>query len=167
MFWQGGFTFYSAVVVPVGQSVLGSHRKQGLITREVTVYLNLAGTLALAVLAWDIAATADSVTRRRWRGVAWLAMVLAQVFLLWMHGQLSGLLDSEQAVLLDASAFRAGHRWYLWISTIQWGAGVVYAILTLWAWSQEDRNAGKSEIPLTPQPLSPEAGERGDGIREP
>ena len=29
MFWQGGFMFYGAVVVPVGAEVLGSHRAQG------------------------------------------------------------------------------------------------------------------------------------------
>jgi hypothetical protein len=29
MFWQGGFTFYEAVVVPVGSEILGSHQDQG------------------------------------------------------------------------------------------------------------------------------------------
>jgi hypothetical protein len=27
MFWQGGFMFYGAVVVPVGAEALGSHRE--------------------------------------------------------------------------------------------------------------------------------------------
>src|SRR5260370_16274673 len=53
MFWQGGFTFYAAVVVPVGQDVLGSHLAQGFITRQVTNYLNLAGGLALGILGWE------------------------------------------------------------------------------------------------------------------
>ena len=65
MFWQGGFTFYAAVVVPVGKEVLGSHFNQGRITRRVTVYLNLAGAVALLPLAWDAAASADRAAR--WR----------------------------------------------------------------------------------------------------
>ena len=35
-FWQGGFTFYAGVVVPVGTDVLGSSLKQGFVTRRVT-----------------------------------------------------------------------------------------------------------------------------------
>jgi hypothetical protein len=44
MFWQGGFTFYGGVVVPVGGPVLGSEREQGFITRMVTYYLNCEPT---------------------------------------------------------------------------------------------------------------------------
>ena len=69
LFWQGGFTFYAVVVVPVGQEVLGSHKEQGFITREVTKYLNWAGAIALVPLAWDLAATRERtvLTRRlRW-----------------------------------------------------------------------------------------------------
>src|SRR5437899_2231150 len=46
MFWQGGFTFYAAVVVPIGQEELGSHESQGFITRGVTNYQNRAGAIA-------------------------------------------------------------------------------------------------------------------------
>lgn len=56
MFWQGGFTFYGGVVVPVGSAVLGSDREQGFITRQVTNYLNLAGAVALAIWGWDLSA---------------------------------------------------------------------------------------------------------------
>ena len=35
MFWQGGFMFYGAVVVPVGSEVLASDTGQGFITRSV------------------------------------------------------------------------------------------------------------------------------------
>jgi hypothetical protein len=63
LFWQGGFTFYGAVVVHVGQDVLGSHRMQGFVTRRVTNYLNLAGAVALPLLAWDTAASAARAAR--------------------------------------------------------------------------------------------------------
>src|SRR5213082_1434097 len=107
MFWQGGFTFYAAVVVPVGQSVLGSHRRQGMITRVVTDYLNLTGAVALVPLAWDAAAGG----RRRGRWLTWAVMAVAQVALVGLHGHLNDLLDPDRAVLLDVTAFRAGHRW--------------------------------------------------------
>ena len=64
MFWQGGLTFYASVVVPIGSDVLGSHADQGMITRRVVVYLHIARAVALALLAWDIAAANDD---ERWR----------------------------------------------------------------------------------------------------
>ena len=30
MFWQGGFMFYGAVVVPIGSKILGSHQTRRL-----------------------------------------------------------------------------------------------------------------------------------------
>src|SRR5437667_11660411 len=86
MFWQGGFTFYASVVVPVGQSVLQSHLEQGFITRQVTNYLNLAGAVCLVCLAWDLAASTEPSTwRRRARWAAWLGMAFALVILVWFH----------------------------------------------------------------------------------
>jgi hypothetical protein len=139
MFWQGGFTFYAAVVVPVGQSVLQSHLEQGFITRQVTTYLNLAGIAALFCFAWDAIASRDPIAiRRRARWAACLAMAVALVLLLWFHGSLDRLLDPESRSLVDAKEFRPLHRWYLWISTLQWGCAVIYCLLTLAAWKAED-----------------------------
>lgn len=111
MFWQGGFTFYAAVVVPVGQEVLGSHFKQGRITRRVTVYLNLAGALALVPLAWDTVASPDRsrrLRRLRWLTVAGMAVGLALLF--WLHPQLNALLDLEAGYIPERRLFRVGHR---------------------------------------------------------
>lgn len=138
MFWQGGFTFYAAVVVPVGQDELGSHLAQGFITRRVTNYLNLAGAVALVPLAWDVVSAADlSTRRRRARILCWLGMTVALVLLLWLHPRLDALLDLENQTLRDRTSFRAAHRWYLWISTVQWTLAVVYTGLTVWAWKEE------------------------------
>ncbi len=140
MFWQGGFTFYAAVVVPVGQEELGSHLVQGFITRRVTNYLNLAGAVALVPLAWDVAAD-PSVKRRRARGLCWLGMAAALAALVWLHPRLDALLDLDSQTLLNRKSFRAGHRWYLWISTVQWALAVAYTALTVWAWSGESAKA--------------------------
>jgi hypothetical protein len=142
MFWQGGFTFYAAVVVPVGQEELGSHLAQGFITRRVTNYLNLAGAIALVPLAWDLAGSADPSTgRRRWRGLCWLGMTAALAVLIWLHPQLDSLLDLDSQTLLDRARFRTAHRWYLWISTVQWALAVAYTGLTVWTWKEESSGA--------------------------
>lgn len=140
MFWQGGFTFYASIVVPVGQEELGSHLQQGFITRKVTNYLNLTGACALVFLAWDVAASRERSRPRRWiRWAAWTGMVVVLMLLAWLHPHLDQLLDLEMRELADAQAFRTGHRWYLWLSSVQWLFALVYAALTLQAWQAEDR----------------------------
>jgi hypothetical protein len=142
MFWQGGFVFYAAVVVPVGQEQLG-HLEQGFLTRQVTNWLNLSGAVALLPLAWDAAASHDSsARRRRLRWLTWLVMLIALGWLAWLHLGLDELLDPGVSRILDRNTFRTGHRWYLWLSSIQWGCGVLYAGLTLWAWRTEDYQSG-------------------------
>lgn len=146
-FWQGGFTFYAAVVVPIGQDVLGSHLDQGFITRRVTVYMNLAGAVALLPLVWDAVGTRDPAAWRRWlRLLLWLGMAAALVALYRLHPLLDQYIDLEYRDLTDRRAFRPFHRLYLWVSTVQWCCAVVYLLLTLLAWRAEDRR-GASAAP--------------------
>jgi hypothetical protein len=139
MFWQGGFTFYASVVVPIGRDMLGSSLEQGFITREVTRYLNLSGAIALLILALDLVAGREAPWARRLRWLSWLGMVGTLVWLVWLHPHIDQYLNTEYHTIIDGRAFRAGHRAYLWISTVQWGFGLVYAWLTLRAWRQADR----------------------------
>jgi hypothetical protein len=150
MFWQGGFTFYAAVVVPVGQQVLPTPMDQARVTRQVTNYLNLAGGVSLLLLAWDAAVSGDPSRRRRWlRWLAWASMVLALGLLVWLHVYLDEWLDAAAAAARDPHTFRILHRCYLWISTMQWAGGVVYALLALRAWRVEDGNSTLPVIPLS------------------
>src|SRR5260370_2454116 len=139
MFWQGGFTFYAAVVVPIGQQVLGSHLAQGFITREVTSWLNLAGVAALMLMAWDLAVAQTLTMHRLARWAVWTAMLILLVVLFWLHQSLDSLIYLEIQELRQPRLFRAGHRWYLWINTIQWAFAILFTILTFKAWSAEDR----------------------------
>jgi hypothetical protein len=142
MFWQGGFTFYGAVVVPVGQEVLGSHTNQGFITREVSNCLNLAGAIILSVLVWDAAVTRDHCRRRcRWRWFALFGLAVTLGLLVLLHLRLDKLLDADAFRILDRKTFRREHRWYLWISTVQWGLALLYLLLTIWTWRGADRAA--------------------------
>jgi len=139
MFWQGGFTFYGAVVVPIGSEILGSHQEQGWITRSVTNYLNLAGLVALGVSAWDIAVTNDSVVwRRRLRWALWAVLLLTLGLLAWLHLRLDELLDLDLLRIIDRPRFRNLHNWYLHISTVQWSGSLVLIATTMFAWRSED-----------------------------
>lgn len=132
MFWQGGFMFYGAVVVPVGAAALGSDTAQGFVTRRVTLYLNLAGIAALTAWGWDI--LADPARERRIRGGLWafLAATLAVQF--WLHPRLDALLDPAAGRVLDQARFRELHQVYLIVSTIQWAAGLALAAATIRTW---------------------------------
>ena len=86
MFWQGGFMFYGAVVVPVGSEVLGSHREQGFVTRSVTNYLNGAGVLCLAVWCWDVFQGRRPVPKwNRIRWIVWAALAAALALQGWLR----------------------------------------------------------------------------------
>jgi hypothetical protein len=150
MVWQGGFTFYGAVVVHVGSDVLGSHFEQGLVTRSVTNYLDVAGAVALVVWAWDIASARDlAVRRRRLRWALWTLLVLTLGLLAWLHLPLDELIDLDAPRILNRPRFRELHVWYLNISTLQWAASLILTAVTLLAWRSEDRQMSTSSLFLT------------------
>jgi hypothetical protein len=144
LFWQGGFTFYAAVVVPVGRTTIGSG-PQSIVTRRVTNYLNLSGIIALAPLAWDIWATRDE-SRRTWRWAMWLGMAATMIALLWLHTQLDALMDPNTGAVQNGEAFYGQHRLYLWICTTQWALAAAYGILSLAAWHMADRREASGKI---------------------
>ena len=140
LFWQGGFLFYSAVVVPIGADVLGSAEDQGWITRRVTPWLNVAGAVGLAVWAWDILAESQARRQRRW--LVWGLMAVLQITLFVLHTRLNGLLDPERFRIIDRSAFTFWHRTYLWVSTALFLGSVLLSWWTLREWTATDPSAG-------------------------
>ena len=136
-FWLGGFTFYAAVVVPIGTDVLGSALAQGMITRRVTFWLNVSGACALAVLFGDALVCA---WRRRARLALWLFLSAAQAALFLLHRHLDAMIDPEAMTISDEGAFHLAHRVYLWLQTVQWFAGLLFIALTLRAWQHEDES---------------------------
>jgi hypothetical protein len=139
MFWQGGFTFYGGVVVPVGSAVLGSEREQGFITRKVTNDLNLAGAVALVVWGWDLSAMRrSSPGGRRLRWAIWAGLVIALALLFWLHPRLDELLVAEDATVLDRHRFRSLHERYLIVSTVQWAGCLLLTALTIQAWRHQE-----------------------------
>jgi len=140
LLWQGGFLFYTAVVVPTGTTVLGSSAAQGAITARVTDTLNLLGIIALAILAAELGLTRDPASKRtqaRWW--CWWALFITQGLLFYFHRLLDAFMDPQRTRVVIHPPFYPVHRMYLWASTAQWLAGLVLIWLTLLAWRAEDQ----------------------------
>lgn len=138
-FWQGGFVFYSAVVVPVAMSVLRPPRSQSFVTLDVTRYLNLAGLVTLLLLGLEVFLTRDGSNRRRiWRWLCWLLMTVSLGALFWLHPRLAAHMDRIDQVIVDREAFYPWHRLYLGTSTAQWFFATIFLVLTLRVWQEED-----------------------------
>jgi len=141
MFWLGGFTFYAAVVVPIGTEILGSASAQGFVTRVVTNYLNLSAAIGCLLFLWDSAAVK---VMQKPRLACCLGIMVALAVLVWLHPRMEELLDPERERVLSRSTFGPLHRTYLWVSTAQWAFGAAFALLTVLAWRKADRSAVKS-----------------------
>jgi hypothetical protein len=139
MFWQGGFTFYAAVVVPIGTEVLGGKAEQARVTRQVAPWINWSGAAALAVFAVETLATRSgrALTWSRW--CAWLGMTGCLLALFVMYQRMDEMFHGEEAYLDSRAVFRPWHRAYLWVLSVQWGFAILYAVLTLAAWRSADR----------------------------
>lgn len=140
--WQGGFTFHSAVVIPAGSKVLGSHLRQGFITQSATHWLNLIGAAALVLWAIDLSLSLDRGSARRYcRWGLWLLLIVTLGLLIALHVPLDELLDFDAIQVRDGPRFYVLHQWYLGISTLQWAASLVLLGLTLAAWRAEDKSS--------------------------
>jgi hypothetical protein len=135
LIWQGGFFFYSAVVVPVGTDAIGSFG-QGAITRHVTVWMNLIGIATLVCLLWDLLAES---TLRKTRVNLWLVMAVGLVVLFVLHPKMERLVDFEAGYAHDHPAFYRLHKIYLYTATVQWLAGMAYAAASQKAWRDSAR----------------------------
>src|SRR5206468_6196627 len=134
LFWQGGFLFYSAVVIHVGQNVLPPPARQSQITMPVTRCLNLIGVVTLVALAVDVFLTRDESRQKAWRWLCWLLMASGLAGLLWLHPRLVDFMEHH-----DQPGFYPLHRAYLLTSTVQWFAAMAFLLLTLLAWRAVDR----------------------------
>jgi hypothetical protein len=137
MFWQGGFMFYGGVVIAIGTAVLGSDFDQGMITRHVTDALNLTGLIVLLAWVWDLCAERRTRVKRRW--LLWLFLLLTLASLAWLHMRMDALIDTREYRLIDRSAFRHWHGWYLRVISAQWIASIVFTVWTLQNWRATDR----------------------------
>ncbi len=136
--WVGGFTFYSAIVIPVLHESLGSF-DTGLVTQRVTDSLNAAGGVTMAL--WWAAVCLDRPASPILAGRIRLGLLVATTIVLLVLVGLHRLMDDrlESGVLRD---FYPLHRIYLIASTCQWfvNLGLMAVILVLWLRSPLSRD---------------------------
>ncbi len=136
--WFGGFGFYVSIVVPIGTDILGSARNQGMITQQVTDWLNLfAGIAVVAMLLESYVSWKSCAGFSKW----WLLSfsVLVGVLLgglVWLHPVLDAMIDPNDMEISDEAKFYQLHRLYLWLSTIQWIAAWAWLIVLSFRWSR-------------------------------
>ncbi len=118
--WWGGLSFYAIVVVPIGTNLIGSV-EQGFITQQVTSWHNLLFLFFVICLCFE------AILRRKrsfWAIVAILAVVNGLLFI--GHAMLSRQMDFEKQTV--PAGFYASHAIYLWITAVEWFAGIALPI---------------------------------------
>jgi len=127
-FWQGGFTFYGAVVIPMAHRVLGTHLAVGFITQRVANWLNLIGAISLSLLLGNLPVVRRKIEKRLWWSlvVSWCVMAMTMIALVAMHPMLDRLLDGQTHEIIDGTRFRPLHKIYLNIATLQWVGGLIH-----------------------------------------
>ena len=137
--WFGGFTFYAAVVIPVGRRVLGGDTPQGFITEQVSDRLNVLALVTCLVLYWNTRAVPPASRRLRTAMlVTWAVFALSLVALMLLHPMLDAMLDQSTRSIPQPATFYSAHRVYLIVATVQWLASAIHFPLVLVAWRDED-----------------------------
>lgn len=152
--WLGGFTFYSVVVIHTAHHVLDSMLETGLITQQVSGWLNWIGVGTLVILLWNVQASWRSQNRllRNLLATMWMVMTAVEIWLFLLHPVLDKQIDLETRRLIDRAQFQSAHTLYVTLSTVQWCAGLIYVFCTLQAWRNADgaaplrEGAGRNRI---------------------
>ena len=139
LYW-GGLTFYTGFVVRISHDILNDPMDGGLITQRVTVILQILGVVTVVTMlcnAFDVARYAKA------RGITLvvcaLVLGLAVAMLFVVHAQLDSVIDADTSEITDRVAFKARHRRYNQVTTIQWIMAVIYLPLTVFAWRHVDQ----------------------------
>ena len=136
--WFGGFGFYVSIVVPIGTDVLGTPFAQGMITRQVTNWLNLFSGIAFtsmlleSVMSWRQSAP---WLRRIQLGLC-LLLIASLIALVVLHPALDAMIDFEAGSVTDSDEFYNLHRIYLWVSTVQWLAAWIWLVILVLSWRE-------------------------------
>ncbi len=82
--WWGAFTFYAGIVVPLGMKVLGSHTQMGIITQEVTVYLNFFSLIIFVIYAYSLRRESTKTDGLFYQFIS-ISLIASQILLFVIH----------------------------------------------------------------------------------
>ncbi len=117
--WWGAFTFYAGIVVPVGMRVLGSHFEMGMITQQVTIYLNIFSLIIFLIYAYCLK-NEDVTMNSLLEEIIAISLISFQLLLFLLHYYKTDLIDFEQHKILNPDIFYLLHRIYLIVETLIW-----------------------------------------------
>ena len=148
--WFGGFGFYVSIVVPIGTDVLGSAIEQSVITRQVTVWINVFNAIVLVPMLIESVVTWNrSGAVRRWLQLVMVVIIAGGlVVLLIVHPILDAMFDEANVAVSDSGRFYNMHRIYLWTSTVQWIAAWAWLPLVVFGWQRNPGWAGSEAAPV-------------------
>ncbi len=126
--WWGGFTFYAAFVIPIGQKILGSHIQMGFISQQVTIRINYAALIACLLLFLNefFRNNCNLSKIKPFNKICLCLMLAIIIFLFFFHPLLGDLLDFQNRKVIDEPHFYFLHRIYLILSSILWLLGIIY-----------------------------------------
>jgi Domain of unknown function (DUF4149) len=132
-FWLGGFTFYSAFVIPILHDTMGGH-DAGVVTGRVTNPLNVIGVVTIALWWLMVAVERPSTRWATWIRVGLLVVSTAiLVGLILLHPIMDARLESGAM-----TGFYPLHQIYLNVSTVQWVMNLGLIATTLLVWRSID-----------------------------
>ena len=91
---------------------------QGMVTQEVTSWLNLLGAAAATGVLVDALTTKKAGRKARLALAAGLIATLVMLF--GLHFRMDQMLDIPNQIVLEQESFYRWHQVYLWISILQW-----------------------------------------------
>lgn len=127
MFFVGGFSFYLAIVVPIGGNTIGPE-VQGLVTEHVSKITNIFGLIAGII--WVFRSHAQKFG---WSCLSQgVVLIASSIALMVLHAEVVASLNLKPMNLFSDWTFYGIHRLYMWITLLQWLAMVALAINALW-----------------------------------
>jgi len=139
LFW-GGLTFYTGFVVRISHDVLEDTMSGGLITQRTTTILQTLGLITVVLMFVNGVSVARQSPRFGYALVIiGLLLGATLIGLFIVHGLLDDVIDVDAFEVTDYDSFRAGHRRYNQLTTVEWTLGLVYLLVTVRGWQLVDR----------------------------
>ena len=137
--WLGGFTFYTAFVIPIGHRHFPG-RQFGFLTGEVTAVLGYLSAAAIVLTLINLAMEWRRIPGGwRWASVGTAMVLLGTLVAIFLvHAKLDAVLDYHAHRIIDTNPFEPLHERYELLATIQWGAGLLHLGCLWGGWRRVD-----------------------------